>query len=91
MTTKHKVLYDGRTIGIVYVSPHPEFPGNKVGSIIPMARKGKWVDDTLEITFENPVHDIYPDSNSDDDIVKDLVGQAAIEWWKVKIVPDTLV
>jgi hypothetical protein len=91
MTTKHKVVHNGRTIGIVYISPHPEFTGHKVGSIIPMARRGKWADNTSAIIFENPVHDICPDSTPDDKIIEILLGEAAIEPWKVTIVPDSLV
>ena len=91
MTTKHKVLYEGRAIGLAYVSPHPELKGHKIGSLIPITRKGKWTDSTLKLEFENPVHDIYPDGMADEKIAEDLTGQAAIEWWKVKLVPDSLV
>ena len=91
MTTKHRIDFKGRTIGLVYISPHPEFPGHKVGSIVPMARRGKWADNTLEIEFENPVHDIALDSTDDSKIIESLLGQAAIESWKVQVVPDSAV
>ena len=90
MTTKHKALYQGRAIGLVYVSPHPELKGHKIGSLIPIAQKGKWIDNTLELEFQNPVHDIYH-GTVDEKIAEDLTGQAAIEWWKVRLVPDSLV
>jgi len=90
MTNIYKILFNRRAIGLCYVSPHPELEGQKIASIVPLTRKGEFEDNTLEIHFENPVSDIFPDSLPDIEMLEDLCGQARIEGWKVQIVPTSL-
>jgi hypothetical protein len=90
MTNIYKILFNGRPIGLCYIGSHLQLEGQKIASIVPLTRKGKFEDSTLEIHFENPVHDIFPDSIPDIEIAKDLCGQAKIEGWKVEIVSTSL-
>jgi hypothetical protein len=87
MTNSYRILYKGRIIGLFYISPHPKLDRNKITSIAPLTRKGKFEDDNLEFTLENPITDIFPDSIADIEVARDLCGQAGIEGWKVEITP----
>ncbi len=73
MTNIYKILFNRRAIGLCYVSPHPELEGQKIASIVPLTRKGEFEDNTLEIHFENPVSDIFPDSLPDIEMLGGLV------------------
>ena len=85
MANRYGVLYQGRKLALAYVSPHPEHKGHIVVSVIPLERKGKWEDNTLQLRLERPLHDIFPDSKSEIEAVAEVVAQAAIEPWKVQI------
>jgi hypothetical protein len=60
-----------------------------VVSVVPLERKGKWEDNTLEIRLESPLHDIFPESKNETEAVKEVLAQAKIEPWKVEINPVT--
>ena len=90
MTARFDVIYKGRLLGLGYVSPHPTASGMKVASVVPVTRKGKWEDNTLEVNFERPVHDIVPHTTSDEDALVGALGQAAIEADKVSIQPSSV-
>lgn len=85
MANRYGVLYQGRKLALAYVSPHPIHTGHIVVSVIPLERKGKWEDDNLELKLEKPLHDIFPDSKSEVEAIKEVVAQAAIEPWKVYV------
>lgn len=87
MTNLYGVIYEGRRIAFAYVSPHPERTDHIVVSVIPMERKGKWEDRTLEIHFENPIYDIFPDSKPENEAIMEVIAQVAIEPFKVQIQP----
>jgi hypothetical protein len=87
MANRYGILYQGRKLALAYVSPHPQCKGKILVSVIPLERKGKWEDKDLEIHLEGPLSDIFPDSKREDEAVMEVIAQAAIEPWKVKIVP----
>ena len=88
MTARFDVTYKGRLLGLGYVSSHPSALDMKIASVVPVTRKGKWEDNTLEVAFENPVHDIVGNTTSDIDALVGALGQAAIEASKVEIRPS---
>jgi hypothetical protein len=85
MTNRYGVLHEGKRIAIAYCSPHPDFSGHLVVSVIPLERKGKWEDSNLRIHLEKPIHDIFPDTKPELEAVTEVVAQAAIEPFKVTI------
>jgi len=85
MANRYEVLYQGRKLALAYISPHPEYKGHIVVSVIPLERKGKWEDNTLQLRLERPLHDIFLDSKSEIEAVTEVVAQARIEPWKVQI------
>lgn len=48
MANQYNVLYHGRRLALAYVSPHPAHTGHIIVSVIPLERKGKWEDNTLQ-------------------------------------------
>lgn len=87
MTNRYGIVHKGRRIAFAYLSPHPEMSGHIVVSVVPLARKGKWQDNSLELRFENPLHDIFPDTTSETEAIEEVISQAAIEPFKVEIHP----
>lgn len=85
MTNRYNVEFQGRKIAVAFTSPHPEFEKHIVVSVVPLTRKGKWEGDNLEIKFESPIHDIFPDTVIETEAVTEVIAQAAIEPWKVKL------
>ena len=85
MANQYGVNYQGRKLALAYVSPHPNYKGHIIVSVIPLVRKGKWEDNTFEIKFESPLHDIFPDTTPEIDAVNEVVSSAKIEPWKVEI------
>jgi hypothetical protein len=90
MTEKYQVVFEGHNLALAYVSPHPEYTGHKIVSLIPISRKGKWENNNLTITFESPVHSIFPELISSEEAIRELLAEAAIEDWKCKIYKSTL-
>lgn len=86
MTQRYSVSYQGRRIGLAFVSSHPMHQGHIVVSVVPLSRKGKWQDNSASVQFENPLHDIFPDSMPEDKAVMETIVQAAIEPWKVELI-----
>lgn len=68
-----------------YVSPHPAHRNRIIVYLVPLRHKGKWQDKNLELTFEQPLHDIFPDHKDEAEAVIDNVEQAAIELSKVQL------
>lgn len=85
MANQYGVNYQGRKLALAYVSPHPNYEGHIIVSVIPLVRKGKWVDNTLETKLEFPLHDIFPDTKPEIDAVYEVVSSAELEPWKVEI------
>jgi hypothetical protein len=88
MANTYSVIHEGRRLGLAYVSPHPDYADHIIVSVIPLERKGKWEDRSLEIHFEAPVHDIFPDTADEVEAVKNVVAQAAIEASRVQVEPQ---
>mgnify|MGYP001612628557 CR=1 FL=1 len=80
------VLYRGRPIALAYISPHPRAEAYNIVSVIPISRTGKWEDDTLEITFDTPLHDLVDVSRTQQNAIFEVLAQAAIEPDKIVIV-----
>jgi hypothetical protein len=89
MSKTFRIIYKNKVLAMSYLSPHPEFANHNVVSVVPVTRKGKWDDNSLEIRIESPLHDILSSSTADIDAVKEVLSQAAIEPWKVEIIPTT--
>ncbi len=87
MANRYGIIYQGRKLALAYVSPHPEYEGHIVVSVIPLERKGKWENHSLELKLESPLHDIFPTSKSEIEAVKEVISQAPIEPWKVEVKP----
>lgn len=87
MANRYEIIYDGRRLALAYVSPHPEYEGHIVVSVIPLERKGKWENNLLLLKLESPLHDIFPVSKPETEAVIEVISQAAIEPWKVQIIP----
>ena len=85
MTNRYEINYAGRKIAIAYLSPHPQFHDHIIVSVTPLIRKGKWEDNTLEITFESALYDIFPASKPESEAVNEVLAQAGIELDKVDI------
>jgi hypothetical protein len=75
-------------IYLTSISPHPVEPEQTVASLIPIDRKGKFEDNTLEIIFEKPITDFFPSDLSDDEIHQQMLASAAIEPWKIQFVRE---
>ena len=88
MANTYHVIYEGRRLGLAYVSPHPDYPDHLLVSVIPLERKGKWEDRSLGIHLEAPVHDIVPDTEDKVEAVKSVIAQAAIETSQVQVEPQ---
>jgi hypothetical protein len=91
MTSKYKIIHNGRTIALIYVSPHPAFSGHKIGTIVPIQRQGRWVDNTAALVVENPIHDIFPMTLDNEKLAEDLVKQAGIQWSQINFVEDEII
>lgn len=85
MANQYNVLYHGRKLALAYVSPHPVHTGHIIVSVIPLARKGKWEDNTLQLKLTGPLHDIFPEGKVEMEAVKEVIAQAEIEPCKVQI------
>jgi hypothetical protein len=84
----YHVIHAGRRLGLAYVSPHPDYADHLLVSVVPLERKGKWEDPSLEIHIESPAHDIVPDTHDELEAIKNVVAQAAIDASKVQIEPQ---
>lgn len=85
MTQRYRVSYNGRPLALAFVSPHSEYAGHIIVSVVPLTRKGKWVDSTASITFEDPLSDIFVESMPEEQAVLETIAQAAIEPWKIEL------
>ncbi len=88
MANTYDVIHEGRRFGVAYVSPHPDYADHILVSVIPLERKGKWENDSREIHFDTPLHDIFPDTKDEVEAVKNVVAQAAIEASQVQVEPQ---
>jgi len=86
-TSKARVVFGGTQIGLIYVSTNPTNDKEKVATIIPISRTGKWTQGDLTIEFEKPVNDFFPIEKPDAEIQKEITSLAGIEPWKVTIQP----
>jgi hypothetical protein len=86
MTNRYSVEFQGRKLAVAFASPHPEFEKHIVVTVVPLTRKGKWEQNNLEIKFEAPLHDIFPESKPEVEAITEVIAQAAIEPWKVKLI-----
>jgi hypothetical protein len=89
MATTYNLIHEGRRLGLAYVSPHPDYADHMIVTVVPLERKGKWESPSLEIHFEAPVHDIFPDTEDEVEAVKNVVAQAAIEASNVQVEPQS--
>lgn len=85
MTNSYGIVFDKKRIAFGYVSPHSEYTDHIVVSVIPLERKGKWEDPSLQYHFENPVHDIFPNSKPEIEALEEVIAQIGIEPFKVCI------
>ncbi|MBI2813309.1 MAG: hypothetical protein HYX71_03400 [Opitutae bacterium] len=85
--SKSRVVFNGTAIGLIFISANPNNEKEKVATIVPMGRNGKWTLNDLTIVFEKPVHDFYPAAKPDEEIQKEITGLAGIEPWKVTFHP----
>lgn len=84
---RYEVIYEHQRLALSFVSPHPDYAGHIIVSVIPVNRKGKWENDTLTITFENALFDFFLASMPEIDAVKEVLAQAGIEPHKVEVRP----
>lgn len=86
ITSQYNIIVNNRVIAFAYISPHPYQKGKDVASIIPISRKGKWVDNTLEITFEELLSDIFDSTLSHEEMLNKLSSSALVKLNNFKIV-----
>lgn len=82
---KYNILYKGRIIALAYISPHPYLQGNCVASLAPIAISGKWTDNTMTLSFQKPLTDIFPISIENQQMIKELLALDSTEWWLCEI------
>lgn len=90
-TTKTRVIFAGKDVGLIFISLKPSDAREKVATIIPIDRTGRWVDGNLTLVFQKPVHDFYPAETPDEEILKQITSLAGIEPFKVTFQPDILI
>ena len=86
-TTKARVIFKGTQIGLIYVSTNPADATQKVATIIPISKTGRWTDGDLTVVFEKTVNDFFPSEKPEVEIQKEITALAGIEPWKVTIEP----
>jgi len=90
-TTKTRVIFSGQAIGLIFISPKPDDAGEKVATIIPLHRTGRWTQGNVTLVFEKPVHDFYLIETPDEEILQQITSLAGIEPWKVTFQRDDLI
>ena len=86
-TSQIQVVFNHQRIALIYISLNPNDDTQKVATIVPIDRKGKWTHNDLTITLEKPVTEFYPASTPDSEIQYDITSAAAIEPFKVSFSP----
>jgi hypothetical protein len=85
------VIFRGKDIGLIFISSKPDDEKEKVATIIPIDRAGRWTEGDLTLVFEKPVHDFFPADTPDEEIREQITSLAGIEPWKVTFQPDALI
>jgi hypothetical protein len=86
-TSRIQVVFNHQRIALIFISVNPNNEAEKVATIVPIDRKGKWTHDNLTITLEKPVTEFYEASKLDSIIQAEITSAAAIEPEKVSFSP----
>ena len=82
---KYELFNKNRLFGLVYISPHPTYPGHNVCSAVPVEPEGESADNISASKFDHAFYEIHTDSLNDEAIIADLLNKANLALANVRV------
>jgi hypothetical protein len=83
-TITAKILFNHHLIAVGYLSQHPSIPQKSIASIIPIEYFGSFTNDSREVRFTKPIHDVFEADVNPASAFQAMAAQAEIEPEKVE-------
>ncbi len=87
MANRYNIKYDGKTLALAHVLPHPRYAGQCMVSVIPHQKKNESGDGAEGIQMRTALYGKCPDTKPDIEAILELIASAGFEPEKVVLTP----
>ncbi len=87
MANRYHVNYEGSTLALVHVLPHPRYEGYKMISVIPVQGGDGLEGRPSQISLKSAIYGKFPDTEPEIEAVQKIIASAGFEPGKIEIKP----